>query len=530
MERRPEVLSLRRTRRRLPRLLLALGSAVLGLELLMQSGALVVWVMQRSRAPEIPAGQDVVLCVGDSWTHGMGSSDAGKHSYPAVLQGLEPVAGGWTVVNGGQSGQNSRDVLQRLPSQLAEFRPRIVCVLVGRNDFWSVPAELPADGDAIGHEAYRFRWRIPRLVAWVAGRLGGGDAPARTAAPMAGPEWEPRRPTTAVPYANEPRKWRASAAASKHEQAGWQLYHDKDIPGAIREFELTIAECPESASARQGLAIACRLADRKQEMTVQLDWLRESWRRDGDYRTGQAFVSALDECGKYEEELEVACKVIEGHPLDAIMWRYRAQAEFFLGRHADAARSIDESIRLGGDRWAYMERYRIHLHGFSDLDEALRSLYSGYVAWNDAAFTLMGLRGTTGVVPRMRRVLEAFECAPDVKGRLSRLVDEVEAAEGGAEIRQVLAAHLTRIASLVRGAGGTPVFLNYPVASEAESTQREAAAGCDAAFVDVRRRFEELLAGRPWTDFKAPDGHCNDAGYQLMAQAVVEGITPLLAK
>ncbi|MFY9343238.1 MAG: GDSL-type esterase/lipase family protein [Planctomycetota bacterium] len=95
---------------------------------MLQAGSVLVWLLHPAPAPASPSDR-TVLCVGDSWTHGIGASDPLTGSYPAQLQGLlrERSSEPWSVVNCGQAGQNSREVLARLPAQLSEFKPRIVC-------------------------------------------------------------------------------------------------------------------------------------------------------------------------------------------------------------------------------------------------------------------------------------------------------------------------------------------------------------------------------------------------------------------
>ena len=80
------------------------------------------------RAQAIPSGS-TVLALGDSLTAGVGAT--ADSAYPAVLQRLT----GWTVVNGGISGDTSAQTLQRLPDLLRKHQPALVIVGIGGNDF-----------------------------------------------------------------------------------------------------------------------------------------------------------------------------------------------------------------------------------------------------------------------------------------------------------------------------------------------------------------------------------------------------------
>ena len=80
------------------------------------------------RGTAIAAGS-TVLALGDSLTSGVGAT--AQSSYPSVLAGLT----GWSVVNGGISGDTSAQALARLPELLEEHPPALVIVSIGGNDF-----------------------------------------------------------------------------------------------------------------------------------------------------------------------------------------------------------------------------------------------------------------------------------------------------------------------------------------------------------------------------------------------------------
>ena len=76
----------------------------------------------------LPRGS-AVLAFGDSLTYGYGTNPT--ESYPARLAELT----GWTVTNGGVSGDTSAQALARLPELLREHTPRLVIISIGGNDF-----------------------------------------------------------------------------------------------------------------------------------------------------------------------------------------------------------------------------------------------------------------------------------------------------------------------------------------------------------------------------------------------------------
>lgn len=92
------------------------------------AGLLVACGKKAAQVRPIPAGA-TVLALGDSLTSGVGAAPA--QAFPVLLA----EATGWQVVNGGVSGDTSAQALARLPGLLAEYRPELVIVGIGGNDF-----------------------------------------------------------------------------------------------------------------------------------------------------------------------------------------------------------------------------------------------------------------------------------------------------------------------------------------------------------------------------------------------------------
>lgn len=76
---------------------------------------------------EIPPSSNV-LALGDSLTAGYGV--ASNEAWPPLLAGKT----GWTVINGGISGNTSSEALARLPPLLEEHKPVLVFITLGGND------------------------------------------------------------------------------------------------------------------------------------------------------------------------------------------------------------------------------------------------------------------------------------------------------------------------------------------------------------------------------------------------------------
>jgi lysophospholipase L1-like esterase len=131
---------------------LALVLVGLFLGVLMLEGGLQVaaFFVKRSTRSELPAawvtGNLRVLCLGDSNTYGLRLPR--NEAYPQQLEAL------WNervktpkleVLNLGFPGTNSSRLVRDLPRLLETFDPDIVIVMVGVNDFWTLP--YPIEGE-----------------------------------------------------------------------------------------------------------------------------------------------------------------------------------------------------------------------------------------------------------------------------------------------------------------------------------------------------------------------------------------------
>lgn len=518
--------------RRRARWVLGIGAlcfAAALLEAALQAGSYVVW--QRNRQPVPVVGGRSALCVGDSWTFGMGSSDPLSRSYPARVQALLRTGGlaDAAVVNGGQSGQNSRDVLERLPSQLAQFQPRVVCVLVGQNDYWSQPERLADGGQPpVDHSAYRFRWRLPRLFAWAMGGLRGAGIEPK-AEPRDPAAWAKRAvPPAENPYRGEAVRWTWSPEIQAEKEAGYAARARNDWPATLARFTKAATLSPDDPQARQSLAQAYRELGQLDQAARELDWLRATRAAGGGYLVTESLAWALADAGRWQENRELLTDALTRYPESATLWRLRGEAEFQLGDADAALRSLERSLAIGFDRWTWFTRYKVHFVTRGDLDAALQAVFGCYAVDNDAEATgnwlLAIAEGRPEHLARAAEVAKSFGEDAAVRGRLATIVADLGRRQAVAAPESVLAQHLERTVVAIRNAGAQPLLLTYPWPAPASAVLRRVAREHDVRLVDLEAEFPSRIVGVDVATLRASDGHCNDAGYEIMAAIVADAV------
>jgi lysophospholipase L1-like esterase len=170
--------------------LLGILLALVLIEVLLRAGAAYV-AGGRANAKLAHDGARRVVCLGDSNTYGLYVN--GEEAYPALLQRdwnevtpSRPIE----VLNLGMPGNNSSRIRNALPRLLATYRPDVITVMVGVNDWWTVPEPVAAEAAGVSS----LLWRASRtyrlaFMLWRANDPASTEGPGRMAAPRrAGPK------------------------------------------------------------------------------------------------------------------------------------------------------------------------------------------------------------------------------------------------------------------------------------------------------------------------------------------------------
>jgi lysophospholipase L1-like esterase len=331
----------------LGRLVLLVLVPPLLLELLLQAGALIV----AARAPEPPSAASIarepcaVLCVGDSYTYGLGATNAAA-SYPSLLESRlrqQPIDGRSRVVNAGWPGRNSRAVLESFAQQFLAEPPLAVVVLVGVNDLWSLPRRFelveppPAAPPPPPEPRFRFELRLPRLLELVfpKRKLGtiAGEEPGRAVAAAKGGGARATSPQEALVG-----RWRCGGQLLELRSDGTASVDGSALRWSIRRKQLLFSVAsPESS---QPMVIAFRLdGDRLHVVPPGASEERE-FVRDSAPAAARA---PTDDCGERiraailrhddAEAFELANAWVLRSPENPAAHAARVDAASHLGRH-----------------------------------------------------------------------------------------------------------------------------------------------------------------------------------------------------
>ncbi len=500
--------SSRPRRSRFALLLFGVAAGLVAFELAAQTVAYVIWHTER-QSPSTATGTSAVLCVGDSNTFGMGASSA-EYSYPARLQRRLDRAqpGRWRVVNGGRPGRNSEELVRALPLQLQRYRPRLVYVLVGFNDGWSNAAAV-TDALTVDADAFPLRWRTGRLLALAARWWSAvsDDGPARE--PLTAGDWHDRERRLALSLAAD-GCCTINGTDAFWEQRGEQLVFTME--NGARWPVTWRRKAERLILARAGQPIFDGAPGRAPA---------------GDGAPRQAIFFAApppmpSSDPRFEAEFAKACAQLRTDPTDAALWKRLAAFELDAHHLQQLEHVLRDAISTTTDAppRARLLRGLCSVPG-KPLDDRLR--------WALEAATLDG--DGTAVV----RLL-ALASPPVDRARFDALVTEVADASGRAALAQlfdrrppphgpgdvsVLAHNLRRAVQLCRDGGAECVLLDYPqVVPAVRATADGLAEELGLGRVAVRAAFEQALATAKPTDLFVADGHCSDAGYAVLAEAV----------
>lgn len=525
------------------KLALALAAFLVGLELVLQLGAAAAALLVAP--PALPPGTGAnVLCVGDSFTYGIGASSA-EHSYPGLLQARLRARGvAATVHNGGRPGKDSSVVLRQVAAELTAGI-EVLCVWIGTNDSWSHP-ELVDANVARPPGAFEWRWRTGRLLALLTGfaagswqATGGDGTHAAPAVPLADPEAGFALLARAGVIPAVPRAFALPPPCPEPPSTAVDRLL-RMLPGqasvALPLATTLAGKYPDCAHAWMALAAAADAHGDQEAVSTALDRLRGLANDGRDAAGSYALLTALGATKRAAEQYAFAQQRLAVEPADVVAWKARQDGAYVLGDREEFLRAAPEALAIAGRLSAVESAVVVRNYARAvfarDARLAARLLVAALLLDGELGETRAAVRTVERGVDRATFAAAIDEAGPSRVGcaAFRRVLDETPGA-ADAPWLDVLRQHLERMVALARARGVKLVLVGYPYFQEpVERVQREVAAAAGVPFVAVRERFDRELQTRARTELFVPDGHCNDAGYAIVAELVADVVAPLLQR
>ena len=335
--------------------LLGLALGLVALEVMLR--ILGVACERRGPEPSTPARGDqrTILCLGDSFTWGMGAS--ADMTWPRQLERLLNAGGGqrYVVVNRGMAGQNSTWLLTMLKGNLEATRPDLVILCTGSSNSWD-PYGSPPAGQApsqaggvepkpdfaskVRDQLYRVRvFRLAKLL-YVAAR----EAREKAAETQRLAALEEARRAFQAKVVREIPQERVSLARDCF-QKGREAQRSRRVDEAAECFRQGIAANPYEASNYLGLAEG--QAERFDYPKV-VEWCRKALEAD-PYATEPylAMAVALISMHQAEPALECLARARELAPKDPGVLSRLSESFARLQRFPEALACLDQALACG---------------------------------------------------------------------------------------------------------------------------------------------------------------------------------------
>lgn len=536
------------------RMALAAAALILSLELLLQIGALVIAIAHRPQATT-SNGREEILCIGDSFTFGVGSTSPDQ-SYPGHLQTILHDEGmDLHVVNAGYPGQHSGDLLSRVDTQITEAT-RVVCVLVGTNDAWRHPERITPGSHQVStatDDGFRLVWRTGRLIdlllhfEWFNWERAGTDE----ATPAPSEDGRARTPhdraaalqtafrvmadlglqTGSVRPRFVPDPLAPDAALTRE---CWDMIGSEHFDQALASAQALETTHADSAHLMHIIAAAAMRGGKREIATDALARLEELAQSADNEAARDILASVRLVAGHLDEAIAAAKQRIAEEPRSFHAWRTLQSASFTAGNDAEALPAMERTLDLNAQsnppQSGRILRNYVRLIKDEDPDRAASLFVAAYLLDEDIEESRLALRILASTCPRslVAQKLAELDLAPS---DTTRALSDLLTGEDGAEWTETLAAHLTGIHAVARSRGVDMILLTYPfLQPNAEPVQRAVAAELGIPLVEVRKRLDRALETQTRAELFVDDGHCNDAGYRLVAEEVAAALVQVLAR
>lgn len=518
------------------RIVIAVASGVVALEFALQIGSLAIAM----RTSSTPVDGAEVLCIGDSFTAGIGATTPG-HSYPSALERhLSRHIPGIRVSNLGMPGQDSAYMLARLRGNV-HARTKVVVAMMAYNDTWSQPARITELGSTgVSASGWTLRWRTGRLLAlatrfgansWFDGIAGGqprheGDLKDRDAGFAMLDGLGLTDPGSPMPVLSPRPEPEARSLLERCEHA----LRVGDMALALAAARESTARFPACMAAHRLLAIVMHKRGESSKRDEALGLLAER-AAAGDLAAAEEHMIALLAIGEAGTAASIAKARMRDAERELVSAVVLQEALFGLGEMDEFARIAPITLRLCNrllpDLSATIARHMAEASGADNPGRSARLLVAAGLIDGNVALARAKASACRASIPWQDfegAIAEAAARTPVAAKEWLRLLRDFH--ETGAEDTQwatTLEEHIVLLGDHCRSLGVRCVVVGYPFRHDGlEAAQRRAATRIGAPFVDANDAFARTIGDGDGAELFVANGHCNDSGYELLAKLVAE--------
>ncbi len=583
----------------LKRCLLTALATLLLLELVLQVGSVIMWSQNREATRrETSSGDKTVLCIGDSFTFGQGSSRR-ELSYPAQLEDLlqKHLSPDWRVINAGYPGRNSRDLLERISGQLESYKPQFVYIIIGVNDQWTKPEALDlsipgTDETVAAGNSFRLELRTLRMIKWMYGGTLDEDS-AEIAEPATQARLKPAvhilpalvgtwtHSTMSLSIAEDGRiefagltlecaatsdtltvfmpsgktldlQWRLENEELVLHGPQWPepqrlrapsrtpyeliklaelIEYEGNFATALDHYRRAIAAAGDTADPFwYASTVRClTLLDRRDETVEVIELLRQQYAKEGTAKWAASLCTVLSTVGNREACLGEARSALQKFPDDPFILQLFAWQSFQSGEMQESILAMEKAVTLSEDTNPAMRRttrYQLarmlSKHHPRRTIEVIADLYRQENAVVMLDTTIHNVKKFVDLA-LVEETLPRTDLTAEEQAELLQIFRSSYLPSTG--VFETVESHLEQIVHLVTASGGTAVLSSYPWYNDQMSgIHSRLVQRTQAGRLDMTPGFRAALKTAARSEFFVSDGHCNDRGYRLMAEAVFEDL------
>ncbi len=493
-------------KRRLGAFVLGLVATVVLLEVALRIVGMIHFREVTARKGEVHGSDYTILCMGDSFTFGIGASEEGD--YPRQLERLLNLKirnRRFRVVNRGVGSYNTSQILNDFPAWEDEIKPDLIVVMAGGANawnYWGYRSYKRGDSVISRMHDQLYRIRIFKLIKLLQKRFPDAirllKARIKTSPGNAGYNASLGSIYTELDQYEKAIEWFKAGIqvdpkdADNYRGLGYVYKKLGDYTQSIECFKKAIKACPGDPEL---YAEAGKTYLRVNESDKAISWFKRGIAVDASHSSNYYGIGCVYSwLRKHEEAIKWFKEGIQVNPEDSNNYTGIGYAYRDSGRPEKAIHWFKQGIRFNSD----------DISNYHGLAEAYND--TGEIA-SDKTIELMAEAAKRN--PLAKEYIKIFENRRGI----------------ASEARKWMESDLEKIIGICREKQIPIVLQNYPEMTTLIGPSREFAEGHAVLFVDNRKAFNDMWErGEQRVNYFVPDGHCNDLGYSLMAKNIYDVI------